>query len=406
MWSRIRFLLAWAFVCSVASVATAAEPVRWTDVVQRLEENPRFAEARARAQAAAAGVKATSQVPNPQFEVTGGEGRSQDGLQRRGEWSVSLTMPLDWVGTQSPRVDAARSAAVAAEEEAAAVRREALLQLRRLFVTTAYEQDVVASMVTQLAQTEELARLVRRRVESGEGRPAELPRVEVEVERTRSALEQAQARTEGLREQLSLWMGRPVVRVDAEGSIEPELPPLGEVQARAREDNPLVLAARARVASAQAGLQAEKNQRIPTVSVGGYVLSELDRKAAGGAIGITAPIWNWNGGKIEQAESSQLAEENRLAVARIEAAGAATQAWWMCRQGQAATRRYRDAILPRAERTASTLERSFQLGEASLLDVLDARRVLLEARREALATWLERETDCATLHYLFAGDFR
>ena len=92
----------------MASVATAAEPVRWTDVVQRLEENPRFAEARARAQAAAAGVKATSQVPNPQFEVTGGEGRSQDGLQRRGEWSVSLTMPLDWVGTQAPRVDAAR----------------------------------------------------------------------------------------------------------------------------------------------------------------------------------------------------------------------------------------------------------------------------------------------------------
>ena len=69
----------------------------------------------------------------------------------------------------------------------------------------------------------------------------------------------------------------------------PDLPPLAEVQARAREDNPLVLAARARVASATSGLQAEKNQRIPTVSVGGYVLSELDRKAAGGAIGITAP---------------------------------------------------------------------------------------------------------------------
>jgi cobalt-zinc-cadmium efflux system outer membrane protein len=78
----------------------------------------------------------------------------------------------------------------------------------------------------------------------------------------------------------------------------------------------------------------------------------------------------------------------------------------MCKQGQAATRRYRDAILPRAEQTARTLERSFQLGEASLLDVLDARRVLLEARREGLTAWVERENDCATLHYLFAGDFR
>lgn len=406
MQSRIRFLTSWAVVCAAAASASAAEPLRWADVVQRMEENPRVAEARARAQAAAAGVKAAAQVPNPQFEITAGEGRSQDGLQRRGEWSVSLAVPLDWLGTQGARVDGARSAAVAAEAEASGIRREALLQLRRLFVTTAYEQDLTTSMATQLAQTEELARLVRRRVESGEGRPTELPRVEVEVERTRGALEQARARTEGLREQLSLWMGRPVGMVDAEAATVPDIPPLADVQARAREDNPLVLAARARVASAQSGLQVEKNQRIPAVSVGGYALSELDRKAVGGAVGITAPIWNWNGGKIEQAESNQVAEESRLAIARIEATGAATQAWWMCRQGRAATQRYREAILPRAEQTARTLERSFQLGEASLLDVLDARRVLLEARRDALAAWLERETDCATLHYLFAGDYR
>ena len=406
MWSRIRFLSSWAVVCAASVSASAAEPLRWADVLQRMEENSWVAEARARAQAAAAGVKAAAQVANPQFEITAGEGRSPDGLVRGGEWSVSLAIPLDWLGTQGPRVGGARSAAVAAEAEASGIRREALLQLRRLFVTTAYEQDVTTSMATQLAQTEELARLVRRRVDSGEGRPTELPRIEVEVERTRGALEQAQARAEGLREQLSLWMGRTIAKVDAEAATVPDLPPLADVQSRAREDNPLVLAARARVASAQSGLQVEKNQRIPAVSVGGYALSELDRKAVGGSIGITAPIWNWNGGKIEQAESTQLAEESRLAIARIEATGAATQAWWMCRQGQAAARRYREAILPRAEQTARTLERSFQLGEASLLDVLDARRVLLEARRDALAAWLDRETDCANLHYLFAGDYR
>ncbi len=406
MRSSIRFLSSWAIVCAAAASAAAAEPLRWADVVLRMEEDPRVAEARARARAAAAGVKAAAQVPNPQFEFTGGEGRSQDGIERRGEWSASLAVPLDWLGTQGPRVDGARSMAVAAEAESSSIRRETMLHLRRLFVTTAYEQDVSTSMATQLAQTEELARLVRRRVESGEGRPTELPRIEVEVERTRGSLEQAQARAEGLREQLSLWMGRQVGRVDAEAATVPDLPPLSDVQSRAREDHPLVLAARARVASAQSGLQVERNQRIPAVAIGGYALSELDRKAVGGSVGITAPIWNWNGGRIEQAESTQLAEERRLDIARIEATGAATQAWWMCRQGQAATRRYREAILPRAEQTARTLERSFQLGEASLLDVLDARRVLLEARRDALAAWLERETDCATLHYLFAGDLR
>jgi len=406
MSSWIPVLLSCAVACAAAPPARAAEPLRWVEVTRRLDGSPRVAEARARARAAAAGVEAAAQVPNPQLEVTGGEGRSQDGLQRRGEWSLSLTVPLDWLGTQGPRVDAARAAAVAAEQDAAGARREAMLQLRRLFVTTAYEQDLAASMTASLAQTEELARLVRRRVESGEGRPTEVPRVEVEVERARSALEQARARAAGLRERLSLWLGEPVDRVEAEASSERDLPPLGEVQARAREDNPLVLAARARVASARSEVQVERNQRIPAVSVGGYVLDELDRQAVGGSVGIQAPIWNWNGGRIEQAESNHLAESSRLEAARIEAVGAATEAWWMCQHGQAAARRYREAIHPRAEQAARTLERSFQLGEASLLDVLDARRVLLEARREGLAAWVERENDCATLHYLFTGDFR
>ncbi len=402
-WSPV--FLSCVIACG-ASAARAAEPLRWSEVVRQVDGDPRYAEVRARARAAAAGVEATSQVPNPQLEVTAGEGRSQDGTQHRGEWVVALTVPLEWLGTRGARVDAARSVAAAAEAEAATSRRDTLLQLRRLFVGTAYEQALAGSIASTVAQTEELVRLVRRRVESGEGRPTELPRVEVELERARSAQEQAHARAEGLREQLSLWLGRPVARVDAEPEREPDLPALGDVQARAAEDGPPIRAARARVAAAQAEARAERNRRIPAVSVGAYALSELDRRAVGGALGIQAPVWNWNGGRIDQAEAIESAEESRLAAARIEATGAATQAWWKCKQGQAATRRYREVILPRAEQASRVLERSFQLGEASLLDVLDARRVLLEARRDALGTWLAREDECATLHSLFAGDFR
>ena len=59
--------------------------------------------------------------------------------------------------------------------------------------------------------------------------------------------------------------------------------------------------------------------------------------------------------------------------------------------------RQKTGILPRAEESARTLERTFQLGEAGILDVIDARRVLLEARREYLSSARERDVDCGAL---------
>ncbi len=54
-------------------------------------------------------------------------------------------------------------------------------------------------------------------------------------------------------------------------------------------------------------------------------------------------------------------------------------------------------MLPRAEASARTLGRAYELGEAGLLDVLDARRVLLDTRREHLDLLLDMQTACGDL---------
>jgi cobalt-zinc-cadmium efflux system outer membrane protein len=59
--------------------------------------------------------------------------------------------------------------------------------------------------------------------------------------------------------------------------------------------------------------------------------------------------------------------------------------------------RQRTGILPRAELSARTLERTFQLGETGILDVIDARRVLLAARREVLTSARDRDVECGAL---------
>ena len=402
--------LAVAALCATVVGAAPAQdgppPLRWPEVVERLDEHPRLQEARWRSAAARAGADAIGQVPNPRLEVTAGEGRNADGTARKAEWAVALTVPLEWLATRGPRVDGALAAARAAEEEAGLDRQEALLRLRRLFVEVAHDERLVESLAASSRQAEELARLVRRRVESGEARPPELPRVEVEAERARLALSLAEARQFARRDQLAAWLGRPVRGVLLDLASAPEPPALAEVKDRLAAGQPGVRAARARLAAAAGELRAERDQRIPAVNVGGYALAEVDRRAVGGALGIEAPIWNWNSGRIAQAEANQAAEASRLEVARIEVAATLVEAWALCRQMRGAAARLREEVVPRAALAAGKMERSFQLGESSLLEVLDARRSLLEVQREALGAELGQQLECGTLTILAGGDLR
>jgi cobalt-zinc-cadmium efflux system outer membrane protein len=389
-----------------ARAVEATPPLRWQEVASEIDRNPRFREAALRATAARSGVDAAGQVPNPRVEVTAGEGWTADGSLRKTEWALGITVPLEWIGTRGPRVDAARAAASEAEEEAALVRQEVLLRLRRLFVLVAHDERLVESLAASSRQADDLARLVRLRVERGEARPPELPRVEVEAERSRLALGQAQSRAMVHRDQLSLWVGRPVEHVAIDMAQAPEPLALADVRERVASDQPRVRAARDRVAAAAAEVRAERNQRIPAVSLSGYALSEVDRNAVGGGLGIELPVWNWNSGKIAQTEAIQAAEESRLLVATLEARASLLESWAMCTQGRLASRRLREEVVPRAETAAAKMERSYQLGESPLLETLDSRRALLEVRRELLAAELEQQLECSTLTILAGGDLR
>jgi cobalt-zinc-cadmium efflux system outer membrane protein len=374
--------------------------------VSGLDSNPRFREAALRASAARAGVDAVGQIPNPRLEVTAGEGRTADGSLRKTEWALGITVPLEWLGTRDARTDSARAAASEAEEEGALVRQELLLRLRRLFVLVAHDDRLVDSLSASSRQADDLARLVRLRVERGEARPPELPRVEVEAERARLALGQAQARAMVHRDQLSVWIGRPVDQVAIDLAQVPDPPTLADVRERVALDQPRVRAARDRIASAAAEVRAERSQRIPAMSLSGYALSEVDRSAVGGGLGVEFPVWNWNSGKIAQAEAIQAAEESRLLVATYDARASLVESWAMCTQGRLASRRLREEVVPRAEVAASKMERSYQLGESPLFETLDSRRSLLEVRRELLAAELDQQLECGTLTILAGGDLR
>jgi cobalt-zinc-cadmium efflux system outer membrane protein len=397
---RGRRCLLLALFTAAPAVALSRDPdapLRWADVTSRASGLPAVREAEARAEAAAGTVSSAGAIPNPAVTVAGGEAEARDGSARRQEWGIAVELPLESLATRGARVDAARASERAATMDAQVARAMALRAIRRDFVALGHAQAQLEAQTEIEAQTARLAGLVRRRSERGEARPTEVPRVEIEVERLRFAVHRTRAGFEALRRRLATTLGVQVGRVEVDLERTPDLPALDELLSRLADATPAVLAARARVGAASEDLSAERRERVPKLSLGAGHVEELDRRATSVTATISFPLWNWNGGKIRQAEAHVTAEQARLDAALRETSAATSDAWSACAAGRAGASRFREEVLPRAESAARMMGRAFELGEANLLEVIDSRRVLLDTRREYLDLLLDMQNACGDL---------
>ena len=375
-------VLAYTAPALAQEVATQSAPLRWAEVAAAIERDPRVAASRSRVRSAEGGVFAARTPPNPDLEVTAGRGTARDGSARRGEWGLAISIPLDWLARRGPAA------------EAQGLRVEVAAELWRLFARAGYADSEVETLEATEQQVEALTRLVRRRVEAGEGRPVEVPRVELELERVRNELSAARANRDGALAQLGAWLGVSVRRVEL-----PAAPATVDVAELASDlaEHPRIRGALARAAAARAQASGARRSRIPAFSVGGFYASELDREAVGGRFSIELPLWDWKTGRVQRADAAAAAEASRVDAERRALAAGVADATATCGRARAVAERQQTNILPRAEESARTLERTFQLGEAGILDVIDARRVLLEARREVLSSARERDVECGAL---------
>jgi cobalt-zinc-cadmium efflux system outer membrane protein len=182
------------------------------------------------------------------------------------------------------------------------------------------------------------------------------------------------------------------------------VPDLGTALAAVRAGHPSLDAARARVQMLAAELGAERMARIPDVSIRGFTLEEPERRAHGGALALDLPLWNWNSGRIAQARAQLEAGRRQLEWETREIESVVIEVQGACLANTQTAIRYRDRILPRSESAALIMEKTYRLGEASLLEVIDARRVLVETRLQYLAVLLQAQLDCSHLNALIGQE--
>jgi outer membrane protein TolC len=291
-------------------------------LVAALQLNPGLAEARSQITQAAAAIRTAHAIQNPTISLA-----SEYDVSRAAEptwlWGVSSSMLLDTFLSRNLRTNIAaaglRGARADFSDAVWSVRRE----LRVALLSAVIAERRIPALELQTRQREDLVRLVRARVSAGEAaRPAALQE-ELELARSRAALEEARRAQSEARAKLSAALGVSMTALNGvvlrwDDIEELSLPPQTQFAAlreRALLARPDLERAIADYDARELELRQQARAQYLQLSLGpGYTWDHGIRKVTFGA-SLSLPVFNQNQGPIAEALAArEAAGQHALAV--------------------------------------------------------------------------------------------
>ena len=404
----------WLVSLAVVSTACFQVAVGETTSSYSLEElravartaHPTLDSAEAAVQAAAGVVRQARAYPNPGIALAAGRGRPRDGGDFRSENAIVLVQPIEVGGIRKWR---ARSAEL----------RQQGVELDRVLAGT-----VVDSTVSRLAYTvllerrrAEVAResekialrlrqLLDRRVELGESSPLEAVKAKSEWFARRREVVDAENTLAAVRFALDLFCGNRLPRgfqvsETLEGTRTIALP--DDLVERLLRHNPVLLKTGVAVDEAEARTKVARKGVFPRLDLIAGHETELDRTGSSLGVGLTIPLWNRNRGEVATATAEHLRASAETRAARMEIETALQRASASYRGALAAVRLHQEGWTAVARRSLEIATFSFENGEASLLDVLDAQRSYLGVSLAEAEAWASLAFARTEVERLIAG---
>jgi len=352
-------------------------------------------------------LRSTQEYPNPELSAAAGSGRALRGPENRGtEESLRLSQPLEWIPKRSSRIRAAKQAVVVSDLE----RKDAVLRVTAGVSTAFYAllgaQRELALVRRTLEAVEQLAEIARKRVVAGEAPKFERVRAEVELQRAIKEVERVRSRVAqeraGVEAEVGGGLGRvfEVIAEFPEGRGDWSLETLLESALRAQ---PLVQARERQQAERRELLAATRASRIPDISVFAGFDHDIDRESYRLGLSVPLPIWSQRQGAIAEASAATRRGEAELLQALIDLRKGIIQAFEQYQIGRGQLELFRRGLLRQAQDSVEIARRSYQFGEASLLELIDAQRVAFQVTRDYHQAQVELALAITSLERLTGG---
>jgi len=225
---------------------------------------------------------------------------------------------------------------------------------------------------------QEVARIVKARVRSGEGPQFESVKAEVEVLKAKQEMTKAKnavrVKLVGLDTLTSGALG-PRYKVQGDfRSLREHLDP-EQMAARDLSQHPVLKRHGKLVEQAEFTVTRERQSRVPNVTFFGGYARDAGREAMIAGASLPTPLWYLQQGHIATALGTQRKEEAELLRARNEINRAINQHAREAETAQEQILVYEEGLLKQAQEALRIAQLSFRQGASSLLDVLDAQRV-------------------------------
>ncbi len=397
-------------VFGLATAGPVDEPIgveRYLEIV--LRSHPAARQTGGLEEAARAERKAARLVADPVVALSRGRGRPTEGPgANRTETEASITQTIPWPGTFAAGIRAGDRAAEALRASGQAVRWEIEIEARRAFTRLVSARSLVDIARAAEEDARSLRDLVARRVELGESRESERIKTTVEWLRQQRNLATAEREAAAAEAVVRTLAVEPLPRpLTIAGELPPPLPRQDPERLKNRllERNPGLRAAGAEAERQKAFLSVSRRSRIPDLEVAVFRNQELDKEANGFSIGLRVPLWNANRGDIARAQAGAL-----LAAATADRAKLDLLADLASRLKDLEVAASQGAILdseilPAAAKSLELARFSYQEGETSLLDLLDAQRTYRDTQLEAVEARLAQALALAELQRLVGPDF-
>jgi outer membrane protein, heavy metal efflux system len=402
--------LAVALTAGAAEAQIVGMPVlKLEDAFSRaLGDAPTLQAAEQAGLAAEAGVRQADRRINPtlgvDLENAGGQNAYQ-GLDRA-ETTLSFNQTLEIGGARKARTEMARSGVTATRAETALRRQELLYAVETAYIAAQVSASNLAVANDRLVVAKEILATVERRVQAARDPLMAESRSQALLADAEIAVTSARLTDEAARRQLaSYWGGEGSFSVDLSRFVDLARQPGLAAGAAA---SPEIARARAEEerASAAVAVERAKGRPDPTVSAGVRYFHEYDEAAL--IVGVTIPLtlWDNNSGGVGRAEAER--SKARLETEAIrrnierEAASAAAQIDIARTEIEGIDAR----LLPVAQEALARARQGYAAGAFSYLDVLDAQRVLVDARlkrNSALGSYHRARATLARLTGAYSG---
>ena len=368
------------FVTATAFAQPLPATVRLEDVIRLLNErSPRTFADRASIDVTAADRITARTYPNP--DISYGNVHLVTGLSTGAitQHQVVFDQPLLIFKQRQARLGAADLNVTAEQARVAQALSQRRLQVRQAFATLLSRQQQLSVIQDSLADLQRVQDVVRGRAEAGERSDYDVARIEIETERVRVEMMNAEADVDDAAGQMATLLGFPGWSPRATGTLDPSADVPTDVEAlwaTAQQRRPSLVAIRQQQAAARGGLFLAQRERlpVPAFSAGTQMTQSVTGTSTFLGFSMPLPFFDRGQGAIAKADAQIRAQDLALEAELAEAHADIERATTVLAKRRAALSELETRVVERVPTLRRMSEDAYREGGADILELLDAMR--------------------------------